>query len=59
MCLNKGGKVCECYRCLKLTIQAKLYVGFSKMFFVKDVSLKKILLINKTVGIKHNFQEKK
>ena len=38
--LNKGDKVCECYSCLKMVIQAHLHVGFFTIFFIKRASLK-------------------
>ena len=33
--LNKGDKVCECYSCLKMIVQADLHVGFFTIFFIK------------------------
>ena len=33
--LNEGDKVCECYSCLKLTIQAHLHDAFSQYFCMK------------------------
>ena len=38
--LNERGKVCECYRCLKVMIQAHLQtVFFFTVFFIKRTSL--------------------
>ena len=38
--LNEGYKVCGCYSCLKMVIQANLHVGFFTIFFIKRASLK-------------------
>ena len=38
---NEEDKVCECYSCLKMMIQAYLHVGFLKLVFMKHVSLKR------------------
>ena len=39
--LNEGDKVCECYSCLKMVIQAHLHVGFFTIFFIKRESHKR------------------
>ena len=38
--LNERDKVRECYSCLKLMIQAHLFVGFFRMLFIKRASHK-------------------
>ena len=38
--LNEGDKVCECYSCLKMVIEANLHAGFFTRFFIKRGSLK-------------------
>ena len=42
--LNEGDKVCECYSCLKMVIQAHLHVGFFTIYFIKRASLKRFYL---------------
>ena len=42
--LNERDKVCECYSCLKMVIQAHLHVGFLIIFFIKRASLKRFYL---------------
>ena len=44
---NKGDKVCECYSCLKMMIQAHLHVGFFKIFLIKRASFKQFYLYTK------------
>ena len=39
--LNEEDKVCECYSCLEVVIQAHLHVGFFTIFFIKRASLLK------------------
>ena len=41
---NEGDKVYECYRRLKMVIQAHLHVGFLIIFFIKRASLKRFYL---------------
>ena len=42
--LNEGHKVRECYSCLKIIVQAHLYVGFFPIFSIKCASLKRFYL---------------
>ena len=42
--LNEGDKVCECYSCFKMVIQAHLYVGLFTTCFIKRASLKRFCL---------------
>ena len=37
-------RVCECYCCLNMVIQAHLHVGFFTTFFIKRASLKRLYL---------------
>ena len=55
--LIKGDEVRECCSCLKLMIQAYLYavVFFKKILFYKTCFTYTILLIYKTVAVKHSF----
>ena len=39
--MNKGDKVCECYSCLKMIVQAHLHVGFFTILFIKRALLKR------------------
>ena len=48
--LNERDKVCECYSCLKMVIQAHLHTGFFTISFIKRAS--------ETVE-KHNFLNKR
>ena len=36
----------DCYSCLKLMIQSHLHIGFFKIFFIKNVSLRIQLIEN-------------
>ena len=56
--LKEGDKVCECYSCLKMVIQAHLHVGFFTIFYIKSASLKRFYLSLKLAG-KDNFLNKK
>ena len=49
--LNEGNKVCECYSCLKMVIQAHLHVGFFTIFFIKRASLKRFYLYLKQLQL--------
>ena len=40
--LNEGDKVRECYSCMKLMVEANLYVGFFTIIFFKHFLLKQI-----------------
>ena len=42
-CLNEEDKVYECYRCLKMMIQAHLHVVFFIIFIIKRASFKRFL----------------
>ena len=45
--LNEGDKVCECYSCLKMFIQAHLQLGFFTIFLIKHTSLKRLYIYSK------------
>ena len=45
--INKGDKVCECYSCLEMMIQAHLHVGFFKIFLIRRTSFKQFYLYTK------------
>ena len=57
--LNEGDKVCECYGCLKMVIQARLHVGFSRMIFIKRTSLKLLSLYMKLLQSSTILKQKK
>ena len=56
--LNEGDKVCECYSCLKMMIQAHLYVGFFTIFFIKPASIKRFYLSLKLLQSRTIFKQK-
>ena len=56
--LNKGGKVRKCDSCLKMIIQAYLYVGFITIFFIKLASLKQFYLYMKLLQSSAIFKQK-
>ena len=53
--LNEGDKICVCYSCLKMVIQARLHVGFFAIFFVKRASLKRFYLYLKLLQLSTIF----
>ena len=42
--INEMDKVCECYGCLQMMMEAHLHVGFSTVFFIKRAPLKQFYL---------------
>ena len=57
--LNEGDKVRECYSCLKIVIQAQLYVSFSTIFIIKRASLKRFYLYMKLLQLNIILKQKK
>ena len=55
--LNVEDKVCKCYSCLKMVIQAHLHVGFFT-FFIKRASLKRFYLSLKLLQSRTIFKQK-
>ena len=56
--LNEGDKVCECYSCFKIVMQAHLHVGFFAIFFIERVLLKRFYLSLKLLQSKTIFRQK-
>ena len=56
--MNKGDKVCECYSCLKMIVQAHLHVGFFTILFIKRALLKRFYLYMKLLQSSTIFKQK-
>ena len=56
--VNEGDKVCGCYSCLKMIIQAHLFVGFFTNFFIKGALLKRFYLYIKLLQLSTIFKQK-
>ena len=56
--LNEGDKVCECYSCLKMTIQAHLHVVFLTILFIKPAPLKRFYLYMKLLQSSTSFKQR-
>ena len=54
--LNEGHKVRECYSCLKMIVQAHLYVVFLPIFSIKRTSLKRFFLYVKLLQLSTIFK---
>ena len=57
--LNEGDKVCVCYSCLKMVIQAHLHFGFFTIFFIKHTSHKQFYLYLELLKSSIFFKQKK
>ena len=58
MYLNERDKLCECYSCLKIVMQAHLHVGLFAIFFIKRASLKRFYLSLKLLQSRAIFKQK-
>ena len=56
--LNEEVKVCECYSCLKMMIQAHLYVGFFPIFCIEHALLKQFYLYMKLLQSSTIYKQK-
>ena len=56
--MNKGDKVCECYSCLKMIVQAHLHVGFFTILFIKRALLKRFYSYMKLLQSRTVYKQK-